>query len=292
MPRKSHGRKRPTSHIPRPPNAFMLYRSDFLKKGVIPAEVESKQYNISRIVGECWKRLTSDERKPWTDLAKEKEEEHARMYPGYQYKPSKRGPVRHRRKAMTREQELDHCETLRAKYLPDKTGPVIQTPDYNPPRKRKSRAKSRVATQGLSPGGESSPPEPLPLPPAAIDSPAFMDPLLPPPPQCLPASLPSKWSKQPVPGTLSSYAAASLDLESEPPILFDQQIILHPSNFSHVQDVAPDHSPSLSSPAEMLAHRPTPLNVAAYLRDQIDNSHRRRFFPTVRLQLLIQFTVP
>ncbi|KAF8592202.1 hypothetical protein K439DRAFT_1300284, partial [Ramaria rubella] len=73
--------------IPRPPNAFMLYRSDFLKKGIIPPDIESKQQNISRVVGACWKRLSSVEQSVWRTLAKHKEMEHAIMYPDYQYKP-------------------------------------------------------------------------------------------------------------------------------------------------------------------------------------------------------------
>ena len=51
--------------IPRAPNAFFLYRSDFLKRGLIPPEVEKRQQNLSRIAGQCWKMLPDTEKAIW-----------------------------------------------------------------------------------------------------------------------------------------------------------------------------------------------------------------------------------
>ncbi|GJJ07061.1 hypothetical protein Clacol_001260 [Clathrus columnatus] len=138
----SHNRKRPANHIPRPPNAFLLYRSDFLKGGKIPQEEETRQQNLSRIVGECWKRLNPKEREHWHALAKQAEEEHAQRYPNYVYKPVRRESVLRRRQKKSKEEEQQRCEELRKTYIPET---VDQPPvKIDPPaRKRKSRAKKK-----------------------------------------------------------------------------------------------------------------------------------------------------
>ncbi|KAF8195961.1 hypothetical protein K438DRAFT_1968430 [Mycena galopus ATCC 62051] len=80
--------------IPRPPNAFILYRSDLLKTGMIPDNVERRQQNLSRVAGECWNLLSAAEKKVWQDLALERAARHAIDYPGYHFKPSPRGKAK------------------------------------------------------------------------------------------------------------------------------------------------------------------------------------------------------
>ncbi|KDQ49739.1 hypothetical protein JAAARDRAFT_113690, partial [Jaapia argillacea MUCL 33604] len=83
--RKSHARKQPPGHIPRPANAFILFRSDFVRKKKIPASVEHDHRNISRIAGKIWKAMEPEERKPWEVLAEEERRRHKEKYPGYRY---------------------------------------------------------------------------------------------------------------------------------------------------------------------------------------------------------------
>ena len=45
--RAAHAKKKPENHIPRPPNAFMLFRSDFVKKGKVPSHIESNHGSLS-----------------------------------------------------------------------------------------------------------------------------------------------------------------------------------------------------------------------------------------------------
>jgi len=53
MGRASHGKKRDASYIPRPPNAFILFRSSFIKSQQVPGKVEGNHSTLSKIIGEC-----------------------------------------------------------------------------------------------------------------------------------------------------------------------------------------------------------------------------------------------
>jgi HMG (high mobility group) box len=86
--KKSHARKQPEGHIPRPRNAFILFRSDFVAQKKIPASVEPDHRNISRIVGRIWKAMSDEARQPWIEAAKRERERHKRLYPQYRYAPS------------------------------------------------------------------------------------------------------------------------------------------------------------------------------------------------------------
>ena len=85
--RTSHARRQPAGHIPRPRNAFILFRCDFVLQKKIPGYVESDHRNLSRIAGKIWRGMKKDQQKPWIDLALKEKERHAKMYPGYKYTP-------------------------------------------------------------------------------------------------------------------------------------------------------------------------------------------------------------
>lgn len=63
LPRASHSKKRDASYIPRPPNAFILFRSSFIRGGHIPGEIEGNHSALSKIIGTFY-RTTSPARKP------------------------------------------------------------------------------------------------------------------------------------------------------------------------------------------------------------------------------------
>ncbi|KAI9059578.1 high mobility group box, partial [Trametes sanguinea] len=73
--------------IPRPPNAFMIFRSELWSKEKIKSTVERDHRQISRIAGNLWNRLTDAEREPYKRRAEEAKVEHARLYPQYKYSP-------------------------------------------------------------------------------------------------------------------------------------------------------------------------------------------------------------
>jgi hypothetical protein len=86
--KKSHSRRQPEGHIPRPRNAFILFRCDFVAQKKIPASVEPDHRNISRIVGRIWKAMSDEDRRPWVEEARKEREKHKRLYPEYRYSPT------------------------------------------------------------------------------------------------------------------------------------------------------------------------------------------------------------
>ncbi|KAJ1310867.1 hypothetical protein OPQ81_009385 [Rhizoctonia solani] len=86
---KTHSRRQPPGHIPRPRNAFILYRSWYVRQGFL-SDIENDHREISRIVGKIWKKMSPEEQAPWKGLAEQEKVEHARMYPNYKYSPNSR----------------------------------------------------------------------------------------------------------------------------------------------------------------------------------------------------------
>lgn len=107
-PQKSHRRvepldQRPSStvqkksskspevkRIPRPRNAFMIYRSTVWAQQKIPMGIERDHRHISRIIGHCWNSLPEEEKRIWKAKAEEEKQEHSRKYPDYRYSPMTR----------------------------------------------------------------------------------------------------------------------------------------------------------------------------------------------------------
>ncbi|KAF7296197.1 HMG box domain-containing protein [Mycena chlorophos] len=77
--------------IPRPPNAFILFRASFVKAGTVPAQAESSHAALSSIAGLTWAQLPPAQKAVWYELAKEKREEHARRFPGYVFRQTGTG---------------------------------------------------------------------------------------------------------------------------------------------------------------------------------------------------------
>ncbi|KAG9090215.1 hypothetical protein FS749_000740 [Ceratobasidium sp. UAMH 11750] len=120
--KKSHSRRRPPGHIPRPRNAFILFRSHYVAAQLIPSKVENDHRHISKVgtsAGVCthililgvdyWRNLEHAATRRATNLGAEggrgkgkclldrhqldayaqSQEKHSRLYPDYRYKPAK-----------------------------------------------------------------------------------------------------------------------------------------------------------------------------------------------------------
>ncbi|KAL7277113.1 hypothetical protein ACG7TL_008958 [Trametes sanguinea] len=83
----AHGKKKPENHIPRPPNAFILFRSSFIKNQHVSSEVETNHSTLSKIIGLTWQNLPHEERQVWHTKAKIALEEHKRKFPQYAFRP-------------------------------------------------------------------------------------------------------------------------------------------------------------------------------------------------------------
>lgn len=83
--KRTNTTRKKDTHIPRPPNAFILFRSSFVKQQHIPGSIEGNHSQLSKIVGACWQRLSYEERQVWERKAKEARAEHKRLYPNYRF---------------------------------------------------------------------------------------------------------------------------------------------------------------------------------------------------------------
>lgn len=85
---RTKNKRHPEGHIPRPRNAFILFRSHAVTARLIPVELSITDHrSVSRIVGEIWKGLPEDERQGWDMLAEEEKRAHREKYPDYKYTP-------------------------------------------------------------------------------------------------------------------------------------------------------------------------------------------------------------
>ncbi|KAJ7929829.1 hypothetical protein B0H13DRAFT_1556334, partial [Mycena leptocephala] len=74
-------------HIPRPPNAFIVFRAAFIHAGYVPASVEPPHASLSAIAGLTLRVLPAAERMIWHRKAKEERERHRVCFPGYNFQP-------------------------------------------------------------------------------------------------------------------------------------------------------------------------------------------------------------
>ena len=85
--RRSHSKKKPANHIPRPPNAFILFRSSFIKSQHVSTSVETNHSTLSTIIGLTWSNMPEEQRQVWHRKAKEALAEHKRKFPKYVFRP-------------------------------------------------------------------------------------------------------------------------------------------------------------------------------------------------------------
>ena len=88
-------------YIKRPENAFILFRRDCCQKRNAEEAVAAangtedpnvrrqRQADLSKTISQQWRSLSSEERKYWDDLAKQRKKEHEEMYPWYVYQPTR-----------------------------------------------------------------------------------------------------------------------------------------------------------------------------------------------------------
>ncbi|KAJ7131150.1 hypothetical protein C8R44DRAFT_871678 [Mycena epipterygia] len=135
-PRTRHTRIQPAGHIPRPPNAFILFRSSLIRSQRVPSAVEPSHSTLSKIIGLTWQHLPEAERSVWHAKALEASEEHRRRFPAYAFRPQNRRPrakgesKKHKdaTKRKTREHEMDdpaRCEKIAELLVEGKHGSAL-----------------------------------------------------------------------------------------------------------------------------------------------------------------------
>ncbi|PBP22005.1 AAA family ATPase Pontin, partial [Diplocarpon rosae] len=82
----------PDPKIPRPRNAFILYRQHYQAQ-VVAQHPGLANPEISKIIGEQWREQAPEVKSDWKRLAEEEKQRHQRQYPGYRYQPRRAGKV-------------------------------------------------------------------------------------------------------------------------------------------------------------------------------------------------------
>ncbi|KAF8651835.1 hypothetical protein AX16_004635 [Volvariella volvacea WC 439] len=122
--RSGHSKKKPENHIPRPPNAFILFRSSFIKSQHVSNEVETNHSTLSKIIGLTWQNLPNEERQVWHAKAKIALEEHKRKFPQYAFRPlhGKNKGVEKRRVREVGPKDVKRCERIAQLLVQGKKG--------------------------------------------------------------------------------------------------------------------------------------------------------------------------
>lgn len=118
-PCKSHSRKRSPSHIRRPRNAFIIFRSEFcFKQKASDQNIETDHRQISRIAAYIWRDLAEEKKAEYKRRAEEEKAAHKAAYPDYRYAPigRPRATVRQKSKRNNNE-EIYRCRAAAEMYL-------------------------------------------------------------------------------------------------------------------------------------------------------------------------------
>lgn len=123
--RSGHAKKKPENHIPRPPNAFILFRSHFIKSQHVSSDVETNHSTLSKIIGLTWQNLPPEERQTWHARAKIALEEHKRKFPQYTFRPlhtKGKGAAEKRKVREVGPKDLKRCQKIAELLVEGKKG--------------------------------------------------------------------------------------------------------------------------------------------------------------------------
>lgn len=105
-----------TNRIPRPRNAFILFRQKYHQSVLDEGSVIRTNPEVSRELGRRWRLLSAEEKEHWNNLAEEEKKNHAKKYPGYRYTPRRNGKSKGclacRQKAFRQKQVQLHNQQL------------------------------------------------------------------------------------------------------------------------------------------------------------------------------------
>ncbi|KAG6812219.1 hypothetical protein H0H92_003840 [Tricholoma furcatifolium] len=131
-----------TSHIPRPKNAFILFRSSFYQQ-----LGGSNQNQISVDAGKAWKALSAKQKEPFQALAEKEKHEHRMKHPHYTYAPSLKSGNAKRKNAASKKKQTQ----------PSQKAALIARPT----RRRDVRSSSYVKVDTTALNVPTAPPLPI-----------------------------------------------------------------------------------------------------------------------------------
>ncbi|CAE6381628.1 unnamed protein product [Rhizoctonia solani] len=121
---------------PRPPNAWILYRSDKLKELATsqPPGPRKPQAEISKIISQLWQAEGPETKGMYEARAEEKKAEHAALYPDYKFAPMKKEDKAIMRKAQRLEKEEIRAAERNRKKRKGKGRADDDDEEYDTPR--------------------------------------------------------------------------------------------------------------------------------------------------------------
>lgn len=178
---------------PRPSNAFILFRSDLLKRKFIFKGQETRQHKLSIIAAKCWDKLTREEKKRWFLEAEREKKAYAIKYADYRSRSLSRGAcARSRSRDESRLMASPTCKELEKERLGRLADMAYREIINDVPSQLKRESTifpSACMTNALASGTPTPPPrvqwdneftldcyreqgQPSPAPPLAFSSPA------------------------------------------------------------------------------------------------------------------------
>ncbi|KAF9239160.1 hypothetical protein BU15DRAFT_74853 [Melanogaster broomeanus] len=175
--RAQRNRSRDPSWVPRPRNAFIIFRCEYSREHMQAAQGQDEDHipptltakTLSKRAAETWKQLPVSEKNRYKVLADREREEHARLYPNYRFRPMRR------RGSGTQKLFYEHLQGSTGSvdtiiHFPSVLASAAQDDRDEARRNSPPRLKSQQGTQSsefLSQRRSSSVPaaHPLPIPP-------------------------------------------------------------------------------------------------------------------------------
>ncbi|KAF9016645.1 hypothetical protein BDZ89DRAFT_1075401, partial [Hymenopellis radicata] len=138
------------TQVKRPPNSFILFRSDFIAKAA--KNIGEHDYrHISRMAGHVWKALPPEKKKPFQDMAAERKRIHLEQYPDYIYRPTRREKCKRESNRKT-EADLNRSLVIAERYSAGLTGAALEEfiknelpPIPAAPKKKRRTTKKKAA---------------------------------------------------------------------------------------------------------------------------------------------------
>ncbi|CAL3973468.1 unnamed protein product [Diplocarpon coronariae] len=122
----------PDPKIPRPRNAFILYRQHYQAQ-VVAQHPGLANPEISKIIGEQWREQAPEVKSDWKRLAEEEKQRHQRQYPGYRYQPRRAGKLNAIRPISSSADDPIRCPKCNGRYISTPSTPSTPfTPAFGP----------------------------------------------------------------------------------------------------------------------------------------------------------------
>ncbi|KAM0138245.1 hypothetical protein ACHAP3_003572 [Botrytis cinerea] len=113
----------PDPKIPRPRNAFILYRQHYQAQ-VVAQHPGLANPEISKIIGEQWREQAPNVKEEWKRLAEEEKQRHQRQYPNYRYQPRRAGKTVGNRPLTSTSDDPIRCPRCNGRYISTPSTPL------------------------------------------------------------------------------------------------------------------------------------------------------------------------